>query len=234
MADSYFCSKCKHTLTGDQFYISNNQEKYPLGGRLNLCKKCLTMHVDNWNPDTYLPILQEVDVPYVPSEWNTILTRYGKNKAKVTGMTILGRYLSKMRLTQYRDYRFKDSEYLQEQEKHRVEETMKRQGYDIQEIDDVIQKGVLAPPPPPPVEAAPTEDYFAEQSGGGADSDDIDLDLTDEDRVYLRLKWGKTYRPEEWVRLEQLYEEMMQSYDIQTAGHIDTLKLICKTSLKAN
>ena len=27
---------------------------------------------------------------------------------------------------------------------------------------------------------------------------------------------------------------MMQSYDIQTAGHIDTLKLICKTSLKAN
>jgi len=26
----------------------------------------------------------------------------------------------------------------------------------------------------------------------------------------------------------------MESYDIQTAGHIDTLKLICKTSLKAN
>ena len=27
---------------------------------------------------------------------------------------------------------------------------------------------------------------------------------------------------------------MMLSYDIQGAGHIDTLKLICKTSLKAN
>ena len=27
---------------------------------------------------------------------------------------------------------------------------------------------------------------------------------------------------------------MMESYDIQTAGHIDTLKFICKTSLKAN
>lgn len=26
----------------------------------------------------------------------------------------------------------------------------------------------------------------------------------------------------------------MSSYDIQTAGHKDTLKLICKTSLKAN
>ena len=27
---------------------------------------------------------------------------------------------------------------------------------------------------------------------------------------------------------------MMESYDIQSAGHVDTLKLICKTSLKAN
>ena len=27
---------------------------------------------------------------------------------------------------------------------------------------------------------------------------------------------------------------MMESYDIQTAGHIDTLKFICKTSLKMN
>jgi hypothetical protein len=48
------------------------------------------------------------------------------------------------------------------------------------------------------------------------------------------LKWGKSYKPEEWVRLEQLYEEMMGSYDIQAAGHLDTLKLVCKTSLKAN
>ena len=50
----------------------------------------------------------------------------------------------------------------------------------------------------------------------------------------MRLKWGKAYKPEEWVRLEQLYNEMMESYDIQSAGHIDTLKLLCKTSLKAN
>jgi hypothetical protein len=62
----------------------------------------------------------------------------------------------------------------------------------------------------------------------------MDIDLTDEDRTYLRLKWGKAYKPEEWVKLEQLYEEMMSSYDVQGAGHIDTLKLVCKTSLKAN
>lgn len=32
--------------------------------------------------------------------------------------------------------------------------------------------------------------------------------------------------------MEQLYNDMMESYDIQTAGHIDTLKKICKVSLK--
>jgi hypothetical protein len=29
--------------------------------------------------------------------------------------------------------------------------------------------------------------------------DGFDEDLTEEDRTYLRLKWGKTYRPEEWI-----------------------------------
>jgi len=59
-------------------------------------------------------------------------------------------------------------------------------------------------------------------------------ELTDEDKLYLRIKWGKAYKPDEWVQLEKLYNEMCESYDIQSAGHIDTLKMICKTSLKSN
>jgi hypothetical protein len=66
------------------------------------------------------------------------------------------------------------------------------------------------------------------------DEESEDLNLTEEDITYLKLKWGKLYKPEEWVRLEQLYNEMLESYDIQSAGHIDTLKLLCKTSLKCN
>ena len=34
-------------------------------------------------------------------------------------------------------------------------------------------------------------------------------ELTDEDKRYLYLKWGKGYSPDEWVRLEQLFNEMM-------------------------
>ena len=128
-----FCEKCKRTKNEDNFYTSNNLEKYP-EGRLNLCKECLTMHVDNWNSDTFLWILQECDVPYVPDEWNKLLTSYGKDRASVTGMTIIGRYLSKMKLKQFKDYRWKDTTFLQEQANYKIEEAMKRQGFSAAEI----------------------------------------------------------------------------------------------------
>ena len=237
MADSYYCAKCNRTMRPDSFYGSNNLEKYP-EGKLKQCKNCVSMHVDNFNPETYLWILQECDVPYVPDEWNKLLATYGKDRSKMTGLTILGRYLSKMKLKQYKDYRWEHTEHLQEIANKKIEETMLRQGYDRVQIDEAISKATISVPEgelfEPAVVARPadeTEDYFAIQAGA---PEDDDLDLTDEDRTYLRLKWGKTYKPEEWVRLEQLYEEMMASYDVQGAGHIDTLKLMCKTSLKAN
>ena len=226
-------------MGADQFYGSNNLQKYP-NGKLDTCKKCITMHVDNFNPDTYMWILQECDVPYVPDEWHKLLEKYAYDRDKLTGMTILGRYLSKMKLKQHKDYRWKDTAFLQEMADTKKEQAMKRQGYDAQEIalqlekdrqylpeDGVAKEPVYDETPSAPY---PVEDYFAEQCGG----EELNINLTDEDKTYLRLKWGKTYKPEEWVKLEQLYEEMMQSYDIQGAGHIDTLKLICKTSLKAN
>lgn len=237
MAETYYCEKCNRTMNGTEFYSSNNLEKYPDDGKFPVCKKCMTMHVDNWNPDTYLWILQEADVPYVPDEWNKLMEKYGRDPQSMTGMTILGRYLSKMKLKQFKDYRWKDTEFLQQMANNKLEQTMKRQGYDAQQIATAIEKssitipeGELKGPVYAPLPNAPTEDYFAQQSG----KVEQELDLTDEDRTYLRLKWGKTYKPEEWVKLEQLYEEMMASYDIQGAGHKDTLKLICKTSLKAN
>ena len=239
MPEQYYCKKCNRTMGADQFYGSNNLEKYP-NGKLDTCKKCITMHVDNFNPDTYMWILQECDVPYVPDEWHKLLEKYAYDRDKLTGMTILGRYLSKMKLKQHKDYRWKDTAFLQEMADTKKEQAMKRQGYDAQEIalqlekdrqylpeDGVAKEPVYTETPSAPY---PVEDYFAEQCEG----EELNIDLTDEDKTYLRLKWGKTYKPEEWVKLEQLYEEMMQSYDIQGAGHIDTLKLICKTSLKAN
>ena len=248
MAQTFYCEKCNRTMDEQQFYGSNNIEKYP-DGKLRQCKKCITMHLDNFNPDTYLWILQECDVPYIPDEWNKLLAKYGRDRSSLTSTTILGRYLSKMKLKQHRDYRWKDNDFLQEIANKKIKEAMERQGYDTQEIASAIERATVPipegyleepiyetfteePAAGANMTAAPVveEDYFELQSGG---NDFVD-DLTEEDRIYLRLKWGKTYKPEEWIRLEQLYEEMMSSYDVQGAGHIDTLKLVCKTSLKAN
>ena len=237
----YYCEKCNRTMGADQFYSSNNLEKYPNDGKFPMCKKCMTMHVDNWNPDTYMWILQEADVPYVPEEWDKLMAKYAKDNRKMTGMTIIGRYLSKMKLKQFCDYRWKHTEFLQELARKKREQVMKQQGYDAEQIALANQRAAFAvpqnleipdlkKPETNPFLATGQEDYFAEQSGSVED----EIDLTDEDRIYLRLKWGKTYKPEEWVRLEQLYNDMMNSYDIQGAGHEDNLKLLCKTSLKAN
>ena len=238
--ETYYCEKCNRTMGEENFYGSNNLEKYP-DGKFKICKKCMTMHVDNWNPDTYLWILQEADVPYIPDEWNKLMASYARDKSKVTGMTIVGRYLGKMKLKQFKDYRWKDTEFLQEMANNKIEQTMKRQGYDAQQIATAINKATFEIPTEPLEEpqftnisdnsSSETEDYFAQTNGV---QDDFNDDLTDEDRLYLRLKWGKAYKPEEWIYLEQLYNDMMESYDIQTAGHIDTLKFICKTSLKMN
>ena len=242
MADAVeqiFCERCHKVMNAKEFYGSNNLEKYP-DGKIHICKKCLTMHVDNWDPETYLWILQECDVPYIPDVWNKIMDKYGRDKSKVTGVTIIGRYLSTMKIKQYKDYRWKDTEYLQEKANRIKSEAMKRQGFSAAEIDKtitedtfILPQGELKEPAftaPAPV-SAETEDYF------DRDNDDetlIENDLTDENKRYLRLKWGKAYKPEEWVRLEQLYQKMTQSYDIQGAGHEDVLLLVCKTSLKAN
>ena len=233
-AGLYYCEKCHKTKPEKDFYSSNNLVKYPNGGKLNQCKQCISMHIDNWNPDTYLWILEECDVPYIPTEWVGLLQKYAKDPAKVTGSTILGRYLAKMKLKQYRDYRWGDTEFLQELSNQKIEATMKQSGqYSASEIAQAIEESnkIVLPEKPPELLAQqePVVPYYQTEQ-----DDNIMDELTPEDITYLKIKWGKSYKPEEWLQLEKFYNDMMESYDIQTAGHIDTLKFICKTSLKAN
>ena len=230
-AGLYYCEHCHKTKPEKDFYGSNNLAKYPNNGKLTQCKQCISMHIDNWNPDTYMWILEECDVPYIPTEWVGLLQKYAKDPTKVTGSTILGRYLAKMKLKQYRDYRWNDTEFLQELANQKIEATMKQTGqYSAAEIAMAIEESnkIILPEKPPELLAQEPRFFESEPE------EDVASGLTPEDITYLKIKWGKTYKPDEWLQLEKLYTDMMESYDIQTAGHIDTLKFICKTSLKAN
>lgn len=236
MADfssTFYCKTCNRTMDEGQFYLSKRLDKYPENGKMPECKKCITRHVDNWNPDTFKWILEEIDVPYIEDEWNTLVERYCQDRTKVTGMTVIGRYLSKMKLKQYRDYGWADTEKIKAEKDALKRDVMARQGYSGEEIENALATGTMPPKPEGwddtvKVEeaAAPTVDML--------EPDGFNDELTEEDKTYLTLKWGKMYKPYEWVQLEQYYREMMESFDIQTPSHIDYLKLICKTSLKCH
>lgn len=229
MADgkTLYCKTCNRTMDENQFYQTKRVDKYP-DGFLPECKKCLTRHVDNWDPKTYLWILEDIDVPYIEEEWTTLLDRYAKDPKKVTGMTILGRYLSKMRMKQFNTYTWADTERLRQEADAKKAEVMARQGYTGEEIENAINTGTMPEKP---------ADFQMETTAAPIDLNEPEYfndDLTEEDKKYLTIKWGKAYRPYEWVQLEKLYQEMMAAFDIVTPAHEDYLKLICKTSLKCH
>lgn len=243
-----FCSKCQKTLNDTQFYT------YKDGEKTELCKKCLTMHIDNFNPDTFLWLLEKMDVPYVPAEWNTLRDRaYAKDPYKMNGMSVFGKYLSKMKLKQWSAYSWKDTETLCKKDEEKVakekrdreifEEDIKQQ-YEEGKITEAQYRTMIstetlhaeAPMAMPfptvpggPIPTAAASPYMSED-----ELVDPAADLTQEDKVYLAMKWGRLYKPNEWVELERKYNEMMDSFDIQDSDTIGTLILICKTYLKMN
>lgn len=229
---SHYCKKCGKTMDDTQFYTSKNLEKYPPDGKMDICKKCLTMHIDNWDPETYKWILQEIDVPYIKEEWNGLLEKYGKDPKKVTGLTIIGRYLSKMKLKQWNKYAWADTETLEKDSIDKKILNMKAQGFTEDEIQEQLSID-RTPPKPKELEDVQAPVGTPEYEDPEED-DDFGDQLTEEDKLVLRLKWGRGYSWEERVRMEQLYNDMMSSYDIQGAGHKDTLIMVCKASLKAN
>lgn len=242
-----YCEKCGKTMDEGQFYT------YKDGTKTEMCKKCLTMHIDNFNEETFLWLLQKMDVPYVPEEWNVLRDRaYAKNP-NLNGMSVFGKYLSKMKLKQWKEYGWEDSERLQalNEEKNRAHmaekaerDAMFKEQFENGEISESQyktlvstesqNKNILAQNPAAifGMENNPfNENNFMSLA---EEENDLTAELTDEDKKYLLMKWGKLYKPSEWIELERTYNEMTASFDIQDADTTNTLILICKTNLKMN
>ena len=230
------------------FYTYRNGEK------TELCKKCLTMHIDNFDPSTFLWLCEKLDVPYIEAEWNVLRDRaYAKDPLKMNGMSVFGKYLSKMKLKQWKDYGWADTERLQEENRKKAEEKAEeiaereadaKERFERGEISEAqyktltstekqFENRVMMPPGSVPGGIAPNafnENNFISEE----ELPDPALDLTQDDKVYLAMKWGRLYKPNEWIELEKKYNEMMNSFDIQDSDTTGTLILICKTYLKMN
>ena len=253
MATQKFCEKCRKTMIDTNFY------QYKDGTKCELCKACLTMHVNNWEPDTFLWLLEKFDVPYIEAEWNVLRDRaYQKDPYKMTGMSVFGKYLAKMKLKQYNKYSWSDTEALKEAAAKKAAEAgaltdeevkskidQMKEAYDNGEISEAQWLTYLSinqtePPvaPPPPAEQPKdftkygTSAYPENSDFEQVDMPDISSQLTEEDKLNLAIKWGRFYKAEEWVTLENMYNEFVDSFGITGAARLDTLKKICKTSLK--
>lgn len=231
------CTKCGRLLDDLQFYTSNNIERFPPDGKLPECKKCWTLQVDNWDPDTYKPLLEELDIPYVKEVWDNQLEKYlAKNDPKkITTTSVLGRYISSMKLKQWRDYRWKDTEKIAAEQQAKLETALKNAGYEGEDLEQELKKD-YGPKRPKSIPDPTTEIETASDPISMETEQDRELadKLSDDEVLGLKIKWGDSYRLSELVRMEKLYSDMMASYDIQTAGHKDILILACKTSLKTN
>ena len=65
--------------------------------------------IDPFKPETFIPILKDLNYPYFESEWGDILSNsFGGTK------TVIGRYIAKMRLNGYKYFTFEDSQYHKE------------------------------------------------------------------------------------------------------------------------
>lgn len=239
------CTKCGKSMDEGQFYT------YKDGQKTEMCKKCLTMHIDNFEPDTFLWLLEKMDVPYIPEEWNVLRDRaYAKDPHKMNGMSVFGKYLSKMKLKQWKGYGWADGERLREQNAARAEQVREEQAAYEAEIKQQYEEGKISEAqyktlmstetqhaeepmygPAPQMENNPyNENNFMSED----DLVDPGSELNTEDKMYLAMKWGRLYKPNEWVELERKYTEMMNSFDIQDSDTTGTLILICKTYLKMN
>lgn len=263
--ETIICDKCKKAMDPINFYT------YRSGEKTELCKKCLTMHIDIFDPSTYIWLLEKMDVPYIEVEWNTLRdAAYAKNPLKINAMSVFGKYLSKMRLKQWKNYHWEDTERIKAEYEEKIkekeleakakEELLKSQfnNGDINESQYLTFMGTDslnggdAPNPllTNPKNIAAITDAF-DQSGvkNGLSPvgnnpfahydflDEVDSpasQLTKEDKIYLAMKWGRSYQPDQWIELEKKYDDMNKSFDIQDSDTEGTLILICKTYLKMN
>nr|DAX90157.1 MAG TPA: hypothetical protein [Caudoviricetes sp.] len=252
-----FCEKEGRWLKTDNFYT------YRDGSHPKMCKSCLTMHIDNFNEETFLWLFQEneFDIPYVPSWWVHLRNKeLAKAPRGLKGTSVFGKYLSKTKMTQYKDLRYKDSEEAQqmagevlyngsaaEEERRRATnlEVQLKKDFEEGKISRAEYETKM------PAIRSNQELLYAQQFEGrmmaGAEFQQVQpdyfpqdelpspgADLTHDDKVYLAMKWGRLYSPDEWVQLERDYQGMVENLGAKDTDTKNTIILICKANLKMN
>ncbi len=186
------------------------------------------MGINDTDPSTFLPILKEIDVPYIPSEWRSLLV-----KKDPKSPSIIGKYVSKMKLNQFKKYSWKDTERLVEDESASILAALRQESDSETEAEEKlhvmlsmsdIDQPIMGSGTPAPSVAAMY----------GLVPETSKYNLTQEEINQLKMDWGEDYTEDQYLALEQLFVDMKQAYIVQDPIAISNARMICKMTIKMN
>ena len=249
------CIKCGKTKKETSFF------KMKDGQRCDWCKDCLTMHIDNRKPDTFKWILEMFDVPYIESVWvEQTNKQYQKNPGKFGPASVIGQYIRTMNMAQYADYHYSDSDQINNRERLAAQgiqqakdidpnyEENLRKKYEAGEITKAAYETLSFGNAGPQLNSDIPDHTYTYEDENGEETLKVDVpefrkdiqtdyenkivdELTDKDMQYLLVKWGITYTPTEWVKLENTYQKYAAEYELNVDRE-ESLIQICKVHLK--
>lgn len=226
----WFCPDCRKTLDERNFFKTNRVDKFS-NGLLPKCKNCVTLKIDDTDPSTFLAMLKEIDVPYIPSEWRGLLS---KKEAKAG--SILGKYVSKVRLNQYKKYRWNDTIKLVKDEEEALISALKNDNISQTEAEqqfaDLTDLKAVAPSAPMGAMVTGGNENIAALYGLTPETSKYGL--TQEEINELKKTWGPDYTEEEYYSMENFFSEMKQAYVINDPIALSNAMMICKMRAKVN
>lgn len=202
------CKVCQNSFKEGDFYTKADKVT-----KVDRCKKCFTKGVKNDDPKTIIPLLKELDIPWIEGEWKDEITR---RKSRFPndcegGQGVFGKYKVSMGKSIYKDFRFKDSK-------------------EATDLYNSMEHNINVFVPPTQEEAmlsSPNATFVSEEI-------DLGSELTEEEKQALYLKWGTSYTINECIQLEKNYVKMEHSFPIEDQGRDDDTMWVCKIGLKAN
>lgn len=230
--DKIFCPCCRKTLDVKNFFKTNRVDKHP-SGYLPECKTCVSMTIDDTDPSTFLSLLKEIDIPYMPTVWRELVVK----KDPKAG-SIIGKYVSKARLNQYKRYRWADTQSLVDKETDSLLEALRQTSDSESEAEKQVE-AIMNFTDIPSQKSPMNVDDGPSMSAGmyqliGLTPETSKYHLTQKEIDELKVTWGRDYSEDDYMALEQQFHDMQSSYVINDPIAISNAKIICKMTLKMN
>jgi len=238
-ADRMVCDSCGSKLkTKTNFYTVNrnsdkdfSKEELVKNGRLAVCKKCLNntyTYDDKRQADKFL---KAMDYPFSKNMWDYYIKKKINKKYKLTFSGVFGSVVSVLALREltYHDYEIVEKDYLIKlkarmknlREDSKTKALKKHEQKMIQRQREKVQRAIEEK-----AEQIETEMYLEEKKKFVFDIED----LTDDDKRYLKGKWGESYDYNEMVKMERGFLELMKDGDPDDSVQNDYAKKISKIS----